>query len=449
MTGGTIRVIKKIIGMMLAVFLISTMLNFASAAAATKTSFSDVSESDWFYTYVSSLSQNGVVSGYPDGSFQPDGVVTCGEALKLIILAAGYAEQPATDKHWASGYLRFASVKRFTSMALVSDLDAPISRLLFAQIAAKVLALPLQDIRSPFSDISDLYVTALYKKGIVQGSLNDDGALVYNAGGRLKRSEISAIIWRIKNTDSTPVEAVKKIQFGNYTLDVLKDVPVNSYDASSFSLSNGVVQYKSDTIKTYKGIDVSSYQGVIDWKKVKASGVDYVIIRLGYRGYETGKICLDDYFASNIKGALAAGLEVGVYFFSQAVTASEAIQEANFVLTNIKGYNITYPVVFDWETINSTTARTNGISTEALCSSAAAFCKTIADAGYKPTIYFNMSCGYLKYDLSKIKSYDFWLAEYSDKPEFYYNFQMWQYSSSGKVSGINGNVDMNICFKTY
>ncbi len=463
---------KRFMGLILLFCMLSPTLNIAYAETDTEQSktvtFSDVRQSDWFYTYVSELSKNSVVSGYPDGTFRPDDRVTCGEALKLIILAAGYGEQPASGRHWATGYLNFASVRRFVDAATVTDLDAPISRLMIAQIAAKALGLPLTDTRSPFADVSDMYVTALFKKGVILGTYNEDGRLIYYPVSKLKRSEMSAIIWRIKNPGSAPAGDINddtkdspedtknnpgtetgKIVFGNYTLDILKDVPVNEYDPSAFYVSNGKMQYRSNTITTYSGIDVSSYQGSVDWKKVKASGIDFAIIRVGYRGYETGRICLDDYFESNAREAVAAGLKIGVYFFSQATTADEARQEADFVLSYISGLDIAYPVVFDWEPINASTARTNNVSTDDLCSAANAFCKRVEDSGFKPMVYFNKSVGYLRYDLSKIKAYDFWFAQYSDKPSFYYNFHMWQYTSSGKVNGISGYVDMNICFKKY
>ena len=142
--------------------------------------------------------------------------------------------------------------------------------------------------------------------------------------------------------------------------------------------------YKSDTVTSRTGIDVSEYQGNIDWAKVKASGIEFAIIRVGYRGYSTGKIVQDAGFAANIKGAEAAGLKVGVYFFSQAITADEASEEADYVLSCIKGCSLEYPVVFDWEPMGVSTARTDGLSTSVLDGCAGTFCGRITAAGYKP-----------------------------------------------------------------
>ncbi|MDP4152246.1 MAG: GH25 family lysozyme [Bacillota bacterium] len=418
-----------------------------AAETAVSNPYSDVSSGDWFYSYVSDLSCSGVIGGYPDGTFKANNTVTCGEALKLILRAAGYGAQAATGSHWASGYLKLAVSDGLADEKAVSDLDSPISRLLIAQIAAKALNLPVSQIQSPFSDTSDGYVLALYNAGIIEGS-SDNGVRLFKPDSSLTRAEISAIVWRINNTEKAPKQQ-QTIQYGSYTVDVLPDVPVASYDPDSFRLDNSIMHYDKSGVETKIGIDVSEYQGTIDWQKVKASGVDYAIIRLGYRGYTSGGIYLDKNFDSNIKGALDAGVEVGVYFFSQAITPDEAKDEANFVLSHIKGYNVTYPVTFDWEVIGKNTARTYGLDTDTLCKSAASYCDTIANAGYKPMIYFNSYEGYVKYDLSRVLKYDFWFAQYSQKPSFYYNYQMWQYASSGKVDGISGLVDMNICFKNY
>lgn len=419
------------------------------AQSETDNLYSDVTENDWFYTYVSQLSKNRVIGGYPNGTFQPANSVTFGEALKLILLAAGYDEQEATDSHWASGYLELAVSRGLIDKKENTNLDAAVSRLIIAQIAAKALDLPQSQSNTPFSDTSDKYVLSLYDTGIIEGS-SSNGVRVYKPASSISRCEISAIIWRINNTDTQATSVqTNKIQCGSKWLDILDGVQACSYDADSFYLDDGLMRYASDEVETRNGVDVSSYQGKIDWQKVKASGIDYAIIRLGYRGYTVGGINLDSSFKSNIQGALDAGLEVGVYFFSQAITDKEAVEEAEFVLSYIEEYDITYPVVFDWEPVSSNDARTYGLNTDTLCRCAGAFCDTIADAGYTPMVYFNTSMGYERYDLSMISEYDFWLAQYSDKPSFYYNYHMWQYSSKGTVDGISGTVDMNICFAEY
>ena len=238
--------------------------------------------------------------------------------------------------------------------------------------------------------------------------------------------------------------------YGDIWVPVLASVPASEYDPELYVKDeSGVITYNSPEIKSWKGIDVSIYQGDIDWTRVKLDGVDFAMIRLGYRGYETGKIVLDAKFEQNVKGALNAGIDVGVYFYSQALTVDEALEEAEFVIDNLSGMNITYPVVFDWEVVGEETARTNETSPQTLTDCAIVFCERIKEAGYIPKVYSNKKTAVWKYDLSRLQDYDFWLAEYSDKPSYYYNYTMWQYTYEGKISGIEGGVDMNISFVNY
>jgi GH25 family lysozyme M1 (1,4-beta-N-acetylmuramidase) len=194
------------------------------------------------------------------------------------------------------------------------------------------------------------------------------------------------------------------------------------------------------------GIDVSYYQGEIDWKKVKASGIEFAMIRLGYRGYgEEGKLVEDKMAFRNIEGALDAGLQVGIYFFSQAITVEEALEEAEFVLKRIKVYDITMPVVYDWEYI-SEEARTAKMDRRTLTDCYKAFCGRIAEAGYTPMAYFNTYQSRHLMFLHELEDFPFWLALYSDRMTFPYRFEMWQYTDSGIVPGIEGKVDINLYF---
>lgn len=227
-------------------------------------------------------------------------------------------------------------------------------------------------------------------------------------------------------------------------------LPKSSYDWDSFVQSGGEMKYKVDGVsKALKGIDVSHYQGDINWKKVKADGVRFAFIRVGYRGYSTGKLMIDPYFEKNIKGATAAGIPVGVYFFSQAVNTREAREEAELTLEYIEDYDITLPVVMDVEDGSSSTARTRNLSSKQVTSNIQAFCSTVKEAGYRPMIYSNSNWFIKKMDMSKLKNYDKWLAQYYKEPFFPYKFQIWQYTGKGRVDGIKGNVDMNLCFVDY
>ena len=223
-------------------------------------------------------------------------------------------------------------------------------------------------------------------------------------------------------------------------------LPPNDYAPDGFDERNGFKIYSSDGIIGVPGIDVSAYQPDIDWAEVKASGIEFAMIRVGYRGYGSGRLDLDDCFLKHMQGALDAGLDVGVYFFSQALTPEEAVEEAEYVLTWIEGYDITCPVVFDWEEVDAP-ARTDDMNMVMLTSCAEAFCKTVEEAGYEAAVYFNQAYGYQQFNLVSLREYQFWLAEYADVPTFAYDFQMWQYTNEGTVPGINGPVDLNIYFK--
>ena len=236
---------------------------------------------------------------------------------------------------------------------------------------------------------------------------------------------------------------------GQTVLSVLTGIPANPYDRSAFSTAeDGRITYHG-SIETKQGIDVSVHQGTIDWEKVKQDGIDFAIIRVAARGYEEDGILAEDpNWEANIQGALHAGLSVGVYVFSQAITPQEAREEADFLLDRIADYPITYPVVFDWEPFEHS-ARTNHISNEMLTDCCIAFCERVEEAGYTPMVYCNLSIGLLQYDLSRLSSYDFWLAQYNDVPTFYGTFQIWQYSCTGTVDGIATKVDLNLAFVDY
>ncbi len=228
----------------------------------------------------------------------------------------------------------------------------------------------------------------------------------------------------------------------------LPGVEANSLTAEDFSDRSGCPTYTGSDYQVLRGIDVSEHQHEIDWAQVAASGVDYAYVRLGYRGYTEGGLFEDPYFRANVEGALANGLQVSVYFFSQAISVQEAIEEAEYVLARIRDYNITLPVVYDWEKINGeTAARTDNLDFSILNDCAVAFCDTVKNAGYEPAIYFNRHLGYYGYDLSRMTDYDFWFAlPESSFPNFYYAVDMWQYSFTEQVPGIAEPTDMNLMF---
>ena len=193
-------------------------------------------------------------------------------------------------------------------------------------------------------------------------------------------------------------------------------------------------------------MDVSEHQGYINWDAVAKDGISFAFVRVGNRGLTTGKLSQDEYFEYNAKAADQAGLKVGAYFFSQATTEEEAREEADFVIERLKGRNITYPVAYDHERLADTPGRADDLSPEQMTKNAAAFCARIQEAGYMPMIYGSMK-DLLRYNLPDLAHYNIWLAQYNvNAPTFNQYFSIWQYSNTGSVSGIDGNVDMNIQF---
>lgn len=448
---------RKIVALLL---LMSMALSlWAPATAAGTMPFSDVKPTSWYYTYVKELYEAGVINGMTDTTFCPQTPSTLAHALKLILLAAGYPEQSPTTPHWASGYYRLASEKGFLP---ASDkqllLDEPITRLQMAEMIVKVLGLSrIRQTPSPFADTSDPYALILHDHGIFKGSDQGD-LLVFKPNDSITRAEISTVIWRVYHIEEVspappdPGEPEEPedpdqeyILFWGQKVPVVKEIPVCPYDPDLFRKNeNGVVTYESKQYTSQFGIDVSRYQGNIDWKQVKQAGVDFAIMRLGYRGYGSGALVMDPYFEKNITEARQAGIKVGVYFFSQAITAEEGAEEARYALDALKGRKLDYPIVFDWEPYDSSlNPRTEGLSDEILTQCAVAFCETVKEAGYQPMVYSNLSYFYLHFDLSKLTEYPFWLAQYNEKPSFYYHFDIWQYGEL-PVPGIQGNVDMNV-----
>lgn len=224
----------------------------------------------------------------------------------------------------------------------------------------------------------------------------------------------------------------------------------NSYDFSRLKLQDDRMKYyQGEKVTSYFGVDISKYNGTVDFAKLKNNSVDFVMIRLGSRGYGSGQILLDENFHENMKGASEAGLNIGVYFFSQAITIEEATEEAAFVAENLTDYKVTYPVVFDMEYIENDISRIETLSKDAKTTIAATFMSSIQTAGYQPMIYGTKEWLIKEIDLTKLTMYDVWYSQQADIPDYPYQFQIWQYSLKGQIAGISGDVDFNISFVDY
>lgn len=248
--------------------------------------------------------------------------------------------------------------------------------------------------------------------------------------------------------DLYPEQTVLLADNRYHFFDFNEKLAPNPYSDEHFRVDgNGIVEYNDGMVTSKKGIDVSKFQGDIDWSGVKQDGVEYTFIRMGYRGYgSAGKLVTDENFEKNIKGATKNGIDVGVYFFSQAINEEEAIEEANYVLEAIKGYDVTYPVVIDIEEVSDKDARTADMTKEQWTKNCIAFCETIKAAGYTPMVYGNLKTFFIMLDMEQISMYDKWFAQYDTSLYFPYEYKIWQYSESGKVNGISTDVDLNVSF---
>ena len=436
-----------------AVLLLAILLAVTSSTAAMAAEsplFTDLSKNHWSYPYVSDLVSQNVVKGYPDGSFRPESGVTYGETFKLILLATGESEPKAQpDRHWAWPYMELALDDLLVYSFDPDDLDEAPTRREVARMTARALQFTDVSGDSPYDDCTDGYVVKLYEKGVMEGSINGDGSRSFHPDAAISRAEMAAVIWRVMNLDLTE----GMFRSGGYWVDVLEDVPENPYAEDQF------VRDEADRL-TYtggycaQGIDVSRYQGDVDWEAVAGDGIDFAIIRAGGRSYgkaDSSTIYDDVMFDQNMQGAIAAGLDVGAYFFSSAITVEEALEEADWFLARLEPYreHITYPVVCDWEYLGGNESRAYGVDSETITGCIDAFCSRVREAGYTPMLYFNKFCGYVKMDLRDLVQYNFWFAEYAGYPSCVYGFQFWQYSSSGKVAGISSDVDMDLCFVPF
>ena len=215
----------------------------------------------------------------------------------------------------------------------------------------------------------------------------------------------------------------------------------NQYEQEHFYMEKGFLRYQER--EHMVGIDVSEHQGEIDWSAVAESGAEFAILRLGYRGSTVGELYIDEYFYENLQDAKENGLAVGVYFFSQAKDEAEAREEAEFVLSALDGQALELPIFYDWEFIGG---RIESESAVPMTQCAEAFCRTVASGGYEAGVYFNQTYGYDYLDLFALRNYTLWLAEYDTTPDFAYHFNCLQYTDSGELAGMEGNVDLDIYF---
>ncbi len=358
--------------------------------------FTDVDADHPSFAAIRWAKANGVVSGYPDGTFRPEDSITR-EEIAVLLWTNQEQQEPVPQAP-------------YTDREEISDWALP-------------------------------GVEWAYEAKMMSG--NTDGTFLPH--NNTTRAEGATIVMNY-------AKAFYGMTYG-YPLPEPMPKRANTYYNDFYHLDEetGYLSYLAGPYT--QGIDVSAHQKEIDWSRVAATGMQFAMVRAGYRGYTLGAIQKDEYFDANMRGALSNGMEVGVYFFSQALTPAEAEEEAYQLLEWIQGYDITYPVVFDWEEQDKEDSRTQATDGNTITACALAFCKVISDAGYIPMTYGSPRKVYKgNLALEYLQDYPFWLAHYTidtAPTSFLYHYNMWQYSSDGAVDGIEGRVDLNICLTDW
>lgn len=426
-------------------------------ARAAATTYWDVSGHAWYSGAVAFCQRYSLMDGLSDGSFAPDGQMTRAALAEALYRLAGSPTQEGEDLPFTDvgpDHPNLAAIRWAKASGVVSGYEDgafgpedPITREQIAALLWNQQGGPQADGAAPFGDRDSISGWAqaaadwAYGAKMMQGSDTGD----FLPRDNTTRAQGAAVVMNY-------AQAFYGLRQG-YDLPAPQPMSPNRYLDAAFRLDErGYLSYAGGERCT-RGLDVSSHQKEVDWAKVAAAGMDFAMIRVGYRGYGSGLIVKDDYFDANMRGALANGLEVGVYFYSQAINPREAEEEARQVLEWIKDYRITYPVVFDWEEQDLEGARSQGADGNTVTACALAFCKLISDAGYLPMLYGSPKKVYSGgIQLEYLQDYPFWLAHYTKDTaptSFQYNYHMWQYTSSGQVDGIEGRVDLNLCMADW
>lgn len=250
-----------------------------------------------------------------------------------------------------------------------------------------------------------------------------------------------------------PYAGMVQVESGSGTQMWVKeyeDLPLNPLRETAVRSGVPVFDENGRRYTVRYGVDVSEHQGVIDWTALASEDIEFAILRAGYRGYGTeGKLVEDIYFGDNVRGAAENGLDIGVYFFSQATSVVEAEEEADFLIGLLRRCapeKLALPVFFDWEKIGYDTARTDDVTDEMMTECTVAFCERLREAGYTAGVYTFRFPAYFSYDLSRISDYPLWIGAVGDTPDFYYAFDIWQYSTEGRLAGVDGDIDLDAIF---
>jgi len=449
--------------------------------------FSDTTGSRW-ESDILKLNAAGVYLGN-DGLAQIGNSISRQQAMTMICRALQIPESegevPYADAGDVAGYAR-KHLAALTERGCITDVGEdnrfrptdPITRAEVVNLLDKIVFTVVREYRE-FSDMAgNLLITAregaYLKKAVIYGDL----IIGPGVKGTVKLEEVN-LMGEIRNLGDAVVEVMEpkppvyehtqtEILYNGEKIPVKRELRPSTLGPGDFRWENGRLICTNPNFTARFGIDVSRYQCYenvlnekgeivdtvhkpIDWEAVAADGVEFAMVRVGSRGTSQGLLYTDTNYAENIDGAMAAGIDTGVYIFSQAITVEEAIEEADFVIELLDGHPISGPVAFDWEMLDSS-YRVYGTPPEVVTACAKAFCERIEEAGYEAMIYFSKYVGYKKLDLSALQEYPIWYPEYRTTenteamlyPSFYYQVDVWQYSDRLTVDGISGPVDGNL-----
>ena len=436
---------KKLYRVLCLLLIVMIIIPTGIPAFAAYQDYTDLKEGEWYQEAIRYCVDQGYMVGTGKNTFSPGSTMTRGMFVMVFYRFAGLPaskELTFTDcklNTWYSPAIGWAQENGFIGgygNGLFGPED-PITREQVVKILWELEGKPSAKSTEAFSDENKISSWALSAVRWAKGEeiIHGRGDNAFVPKDNLTRAEAAQIIYNY---------LLYKSKNGSSLIPDLPELKENTRDNSGYYRLNNILHYQGE--EYHVGIDVSAHQGPIDWEKVKNGGVEFAMIRVGYRGYGTGRIELDECFNTYMEGALAQGIKVGVYFFSQAVNEQEAIEEAKFTLNAIKGYPISYPVVFDWERYRYETSRTKDTTARMITYAARAFCNTVKAAGYTPMTYSSpsgVSGG--KFYLDELTDYPFWLAHYVDYTEFKYQYDMWQYGQI-PIDGIKTLCDINISF---
>lgn len=232
--------------------------------------------------------------------------------------------------------------------------------------------------------------------------------------------------------------------------EILSDVKKNDYDfEKNLTREDGRLTYKDTKREAVLGVDLSKYNGNVDFAKLKEAGIKFAMLRLGSRGYGSGAIALDDKYVEYAQNAAVAGIMTGAYFYSSAINEAEAVEEANYIVGAVSGFSVKYPIAIDVEKVTGDTSRTEKLTVEERTNIVKTFCDTVKSFGHNPIIYATRDMLISGLDLKVLDEYDVWLADDKIPTDYPYRFSIWQYSQNGSIQGVDGNVDLDLCFVKY